>query len=143
MQLNINLLKQLRTKRNGTYHSLRHIAFSNASKLILKLFDTNLECIWFADIFFVMNGIELFMTIMYSTFFSEEYLFVCLCFMSLQQLGHLETATPFTVPCEGREARQIHRFYRESNPGRRMAVNYATAAACKLHEEYKYNFRML
>ena len=28
-----------------------------------------------------------------------------LCFTSLQQRGHLETALPFTVPCEGREAR--------------------------------------
>ena len=31
-------------------------------------------------------------------------LFVCLCFTSPQQRGHLETAPPFTVPCEGREA---------------------------------------
>ena len=31
--------------------------------------------------------------------------FVCLCFTSLQQRGHLETATPFSVPCEGREGR--------------------------------------
>ena len=36
----------------------------------------------------------------------ERYcLFVCLCFTSLQQRGHLETAHPFTVPCEGHEAR--------------------------------------
>ena len=28
-----------------------------------------------------------------------------LCFTSLRQQGHLETAPPFTVPCEGREAR--------------------------------------
>ena len=27
-------------------------------------------------------------------------LFVCLCFTSLQQRGNLETAPPFTVPCE-------------------------------------------
>ena len=32
-------------------------------------------------------------------------LFVCLCFTSLQQRGHLDTVPPFTVPCEGREAR--------------------------------------
>ena len=32
-------------------------------------------------------------------------LFVYLCFTSFQQRGHLETAPPFTVPCEGREAR--------------------------------------
>ena len=31
-------------------------------------------------------------------------MFVCLCFTSLQQRGHLETVPPFTVPC-GREAR--------------------------------------
>ena len=31
--------------------------------------------------------------------------FVCLCFTSLQQRGHLETEPPFTVPCEGYEAR--------------------------------------
>ena len=30
---------------------------------------------------------------------------VCLCITSLQQRGHLETAPPFTVPCEGRQAR--------------------------------------
>ena len=37
-------------------------------------------------------------------------LFVCFCFASLQQQGHLETAPPFTVPFE------IHRSNRESNP---------------------------
>ena len=30
---------------------------------------------------------------------------VCLCFTSHQQRGHLDTAPPFTVPYEGREAR--------------------------------------
>ena len=40
-----------------------------------------------------------------------------LCFMSLRQRGHLETAPPFTVPCEGHEARFLHRSHRESNPG--------------------------
>ena len=40
----------------------------------------------------------------------KELLFVCLCFTSLQQQGHLETASPFTVPCEGREARnKLHK----------------------------------
>ena len=33
------------------------------------------------------------------------YMFVCLCFTSLQERGHLETAPPFTVPCERREVR--------------------------------------
>ena len=31
-------------------------------------------------------------------------LFVCFSFTSHRQRGHLETAPPFTVPCEGREA---------------------------------------
>ena len=44
-------------------------------------------------------------------------MFVCLCLTSLQQPGHIETAPPFTVPCEGREAWLIHRSHRESNPG--------------------------
>ena len=29
-----------------------------------------------------------------------------LCLTSHRQRGHLETAPPFTVPCEGREARK-------------------------------------
>ena len=33
------------------------------------------------------------------------------------RLIDLETVTPFTVPCEGREARFLHRSHRESNPG--------------------------
>ena len=32
-----------------------------------------------------------------------------LCFTSHRQRGHLEMAPPFTVPCEGREARFLHR----------------------------------
>ena len=34
---------------------------------------------------------------------------VCwLCLTSHRQRGHLETASPFTVPCKGREARFLH-----------------------------------
>ena len=40
-----------------------------------------------------------------------------LCLMSHRQRGHLETAPPFTVSCEGREARYLYRSHRESNPG--------------------------
>ena len=40
-----------------------------------------------------------------------------LCFTSHRQRGHLETAPPFTVSCQGREARFIHRSNRESNRG--------------------------
>ena len=39
-----------------------------------------------------------------------------LCFTSNRQRGHLETAPPFTVPCEGLDARFLHRSKRESNP---------------------------
>ena len=40
-----------------------------------------------------------------------------LCLTSHRQRGHLETAPPFTVPCERSEARLIHRSDRELNPG--------------------------
>ena len=56
-------------------------------------------------------------------------LFVCLCFTSLQQRGHLETTPPFTVPCEGREASVLTG---NRTPGRRVAVHYASAAPRKL-----------
>ena len=40
------------------------------------------------------------------TFFTSlDWLVGWLCLMSHRQRGHLETAPPFTVPCEGREAR--------------------------------------
>ena len=60
-------------------------------------------------------------------------MFVYLCFTSLQQRGHLETAPPFT-----------HLFAKDvkigkcavptgnRTPGRRVAVHYATAAPRKL-----------
>ena len=38
-----------------------------------------------------------------------------LCFTSHRQRGHLETAPPFTVPCEGHKALFLHRSHRESN----------------------------
>ena len=40
-----------------------------------------------------------------------------LCFMSHRQRDHLETTTPFTVPCKGWEAQFLHRSRRVSNPG--------------------------
>ena len=43
--------------------------------------------------------------------------FVCVCLTTHRQQGHLETAPPFTVPCEGHDAQWIHRPDRESNPG--------------------------
>ena len=35
----------------------------------------------------------------------NSFCLVWLCLTSHRQRGHLETAPPFTVPCEGREAR--------------------------------------
>ena len=35
---------------------------------------------------------------------------------SHRQRGHLETTPPFTVPCEGREARFLHHTHQESYP---------------------------
>ena len=49
--------------------------------------------------------------------------FICLrrfgwlCLTSHRQRGHLETAPPFTVPCEGCEAWFLHCSHRELNPG--------------------------
>ena len=49
--------------------------------------------------------------------YNIEKLVGWLCLTSHRQRGRLETAPPFTVPCEGREARLIHRSDRELNPG--------------------------
>ena len=38
----------------------------------------------------------------------------CLCLASHRQRGHLETAPPFTVPCEGRQGKSYcfgEKFY--------------------------------
>ena len=48
---------------------------------------------------------------------TPDTVFSWLCLTSHRQLGHLETAPPFTVPCEGSEARLIHRSDRDLNPG--------------------------
>ena len=40
-----------------------------------------------------------------------------LCLTSHRQQGHIETAPPFTVPCEGREAQFLHRPHQKWNPG--------------------------
>ena len=48
-----------------------------------------------------------FFKIQYVTILRFIYIFTeCwLCLTSHRQRGHLETAPPFTVPCDGREAR--------------------------------------
>ena len=52
-----------------------------------------------------------------------------LCFTSHRQRGHLEMAPPFTVRCEGREARLLHRTHRELNsePSRGSPLHYRCA----------------
>ena len=45
------------------------------------------------------------LTILYYKAYLKCWLVGWLCLTSHQQRGHLETAPPFTVPCEGREAR--------------------------------------
>ena len=66
----------------------------------------------------------------------------------------LETAPPFTVPCEGLEARQIHRYDRELNPGpshgsplRYRCATQAPLMCCKSLKyggycHYKSNFTL-
>ena len=49
-------------------------------------------------------------------------------FTSHRQRGHLETAPPFTVPSEGRGARN-------RTPGRRVAVHYTTTSPRQFHEQ--------
>ena len=58
-----------------------------------------------------------------------------LYFTSHRQRGHLETAPPFTVPCEGREARCLHRSQRESNtaPSRGSPLQYRCATQAPQH----------
>ena len=60
------------------------------------------------------------------------------CLMSHRQRGNLETAAPFTIPCERREARFLHGSHQESNyvelhQTRCVAVHYTTAAPRQLH----------
>ena len=53
-----------------------------------------------------------------------------LCLMYNRQQGHLDTASPFTIPCEGREARFLHPPHRTL--GGCVAVHYTTAAPHQL-----------
>ena len=51
-----------------------------------------------------MNHLLRFSHDLFSSIYAND-LPVCLCLTSLQQGGHLKMAPPFTVPCEGGEAR--------------------------------------
>ena len=62
-------------------------------------------------------------------------MFVCLCFTSLQQRAHLETAPPFTVPSKDVKLGKYTVPTGNRTPGRHMAVHYATTAPRKLHRQ--------
>ena len=57
------------------------------------------------DFYLVLHGLCCRKSIIIRIKPNHHLYFVCLCFTSLQQRGHLETAPPFTVPCKGCEAR--------------------------------------
>ena len=67
-----------------------------------------------------------------------------LCFTSYRQRGHLETAPPFTAPCEGREARFLHRSHRKSNPGpsRGSPLHYRCASPASTHYVILYEEKL-
>ena len=64
-----------------------------------------------------------------------------LCFTSHRQRSHLETAFPFTVPCEGREARYLYSSHRELNPrpSRGSPLHYR----CAMPYKFKYKLPTL
>ena len=63
--------------------------------------------------------------------------------MSNQQPGHLETVPPFTVPCEGCEARFLHCPHRESNPGSLLGSPLHNRCATPVPLTNYENFEMI
>ena len=59
-----------------------------------------------------------------------------LCFTFHRQQGRLETAPPFTVPCEGREDWFYTILTGNRTPDGRVVVHYTTAAPRQLHLKY-------
>ena len=59
-----------------------------------------------------------------------------LCFMSHRQQGHSETAPPFTVPCEGHEARFFTPFLPGIEP---WAVAWQSITPSLRHASYTDN----
>ena len=66
-------------------------------------------------------------------------LFVWLCLASHPQRGYLETAPPFTVPWDGREARFLHSSRRESTVAWQSILNKED----KLNEFQIYNLSIM
>ena len=61
-----------------------------------------------------------------------DWLVGWLCFTSHRQRSHLEMVPPFTVPCEGREARWLHRSDRESNTELSLGRTGIPESSCEL-----------
>ena len=59
--------------------------------------------------------------------------FVCLCFTSFQQRDHLETVPHLLPLAKGVQLGKYTVPTGNRTPGRRVAVNYATAAPRNLH----------
>ena len=74
--------------------------------------------------------------------FSYKWLVGWLCFTSHRQRGHLETAPPFTVSCEGREARYLHRSHQESNPRPSLGSPLHYRCATQAPLSYKCNMSL-
>ena len=70
--------------------------------------------------------------------------FGLLCLASHRQRGHLEMAPPFTVPCEGCEARSLHHSHQESNSGQSLgsSLHYRCATPAPLFKGNSYIHHM-
>ena len=68
-----------------------------------------------STIFEIVNYMEICKWQIKSFVYLQSCLIGWLCLASHQQRGHLETAPPFTVPCEERGSWFLHRSHRESN----------------------------
>ena len=70
---------------------------------------------------------------MYMLLFFDGWLVGWSCLTSRRQRGHLETPPSFTVLCEGRGARFLHRSLWDSIPAVAWQFHYTTAAPRQLH----------
>ena len=71
-------------------------------------------------------------------------LFFWLCLTFHRQRGHLETAPPITIPCEGREGRFLYLPHRESNPEslRGSPLHNRCATLRQLHDTFRLDTKI-
>ena len=98
-----------------TYFFFHHYLFISAKKSLKRL-NVTLNFICYIDTN-VINSYETQFLLYLRKFILSIEADRWLCLTSHRQRGHLETAPPFAVPCEGREARVLHSLHRESNTG--------------------------